>query len=119
MTTYRCRFHAPRTSDWHTIEADSPEAAVQELHYQDPRPYGIRYVPDLEKPGNCVYFASIEVDGHGPLISRIYTSGITRRGGIKPARTTSLADVAEAIGWTHPPEGLLDPGWIGEESEWT
>lgn len=119
MTAYRCRFTAPLSSDWRTIEADSPEWAANELHSQDTRTYSIGFTPDPNKRGNIVYFSSVEVEGHGSWVSRMYTSGIVRRGGVKTNRGVSLEDVAKAVGWNGPASELLDPGWDAQESEWT
>lgn len=115
---YRCRFTAPRQSDWSTVEADSPELAANELHDRDPKTYAIGYEPEPDKPGRRVYFASVEVEGHGEWVSRMYTSSIVRRGGVKSRRAVTLAEIARAIGWQHDPAELLAAGWDGEESVW-
>ena len=117
--TYRCRFTAPRPSDWSTVEADSPEDAAQEFHFRDgdksSSPHSIAYVPDEQRPGARIFFARVEVDGHGELVSRCYSSAILRRGGVKPQRVT-LEAVARAVGWEHDPADLVDEGWDREES---
>lgn len=118
MTTYRCRFTMPRRSDWSTVEADSPEIAANELHAHDEKTYAIGYEFDPDEPGRRVYFASVEVEGHGEWVSRMYTSCIIRRGGIRGRRPVTLADVAKAIGWTHDPAELIAEGWDGEEEAW-
>lgn len=116
MTTYRCRFVAPRQSEWRAIEADSPESAAHELHFRDEKNYAISYDPDPSL-ARRIYFARIEVEGHADFISRIFTSGIVRRGGI--GRKNTIADVARTVGWSAPPEELLEDGWAGEEKEWS
>lgn len=116
MTTYRCRFIAPRQSDWSTVEAESPELAANEFHSRDERTYAITYIPDPDKPGARVHFARVEVEGHDSWVSRIYTSAIVRRGGVRSKRTAvTLDDVAGAVGWENDPADLLADGWIGEE----
>lgn len=113
MKVFRCRFVAPKVSDWSSVEADSPELAANEFHSRDERSWSIAYVPDESNPGARVHFARIEVDGHGELVSRIFTSGIIRRGGVRSR--PSLTDVAKAVGWERNPNELLEVGWEGEE----
>lgn len=118
MPTYQCRFTAPRSSGWSAVEAPSPEMAANEFHYRD-KSFGISYCPDPEKPGSRIYFASVEVDGFGTWVSRVYWSGIVRRGGVRSrGRKLTLADVAKAVRWERDPAELLGEGWDGEESEW-
>jgi hypothetical protein len=114
VTAYRCRFIAPRRSDWSTVEAESPELAANEFHFLDERTYAITYIPDASEPGGRVHFARVEIDGHGTHVSRVYTSAIVRRGGVK-IRPVTLSDVAKAVGWEGDPADLLAGGWIGEE----
>ena len=113
MTAYRCRFIAPRRSDWSTVEAGSPELAANELHARDEHTYAITYTPDPTKPGARVHFARVEVEGCGAWVSRVYTSAILRRGGVRSRPT--LAEVAKAVGWEGDPAELLAEGWEGEE----
>lgn len=98
MSAYRCRFIAPYRSDWSTVEAESPELAANELHSRDERTYAITYIPDPSKPGGRVHFARMEVEGHGTHVSRVYTSAIVRRGGVR-IRPVALSDVAKVVGW--------------------
>lgn len=115
MTTYRCRFIAPRQSDWSTVEAESPELAANEFHFRDERTYAITYIPDPSKPGGRVHFARVEVEGHGTHVSRVYTLAIVRRGGVRIKRPgVTLDDVAKAVGWEGNPADLL-ASWHGEE----
>ncbi|HET9063716.1 MAG TPA: hypothetical protein VFO62_10545 [Candidatus Binatia bacterium] len=125
MMTYRCRFVIPGVSDWHEVSADSPEEAANEFHsWYVPEGRGayasLRYYPDDTRPAYTVMFARVEVEDHGVLISRMYWTGITRRGGVRSKHwVTHLDDIAARLGWTHPPEELLaSDGWQGEEQEW-
>lgn len=77
-----------------------------------------RYVLDPDKPATRVLFATLEVEGHGLFTSRIYQSGIGRRGGVKRRAEMSLADVAKAIGWERDPAELMESGWDSEGSDW-
>lgn len=119
MTEYfRCRTVRPTVTPWRDIEAEDYTDAVIEYHY--------RMTPDREgrglgynfSPGNTVYFARVECEGHGELIARTFWKGIVRAGGVKPAHIRTLRDIADAVGWEDDPEGLIADGWDREESEW-
>ena len=71
--------------------------------------------PDASKPGANIHFALVEVEHHGSWVSKIYTSGIMRRGGVKARPAVTLVDVAKAVRWERDPSELLEDGWIGEE----
>lgn len=122
MTRYRCRSLRPKVSSWSDLEADSPEDAAQEHLGRWFRMDALRYTPDLENPGSHIYFSLVEVEGHGEMVARLYTSGIVRAGGVKPrqvqTREQALADIAKQIGWEKDPALLLDAGWDGEEPDW-
>lgn len=119
MTSYRCRFTAPRQSDWSTVEADSPELAVNEFHSSGTSSSytgdSITYTPNPDKPGARIHFARVEVEGHDSFVSRVYTSSIVRRGGVRSRSTVTLADIARAVGWERDPAELVAEGWDGEE----
>lgn len=106
---YRCRFVAPTSSDWADVEADSPESAANEFHFKRTelgrQPDSVTYIPDADKPGSRIHFARVAVDGHGEMVSRVYTIGIIRRG-VAPRRM-SLAEVARIVRWEHDPAELL------------
>lgn len=119
MPTYRCRTVAPRQTSWCDVEALSPEDAAQTHHDRRLRSDSIVYVPDEKKAGSRVYFALVEVEGHGEMVSRIFTSEILRRGGVKSNRPpVTLADVAQALGWGRDPQELVASGWDGETEDW-
>lgn len=119
MTAYHCRFVAPRLSAWFVIEADAPDLAANELHNRDPGTFAISYTPDNLRPGRKIHFARVEVEGYGSWLSRIYTSGIIRKGGTRIQSPVSLADVAQAVGWNQAPDQLVTDKWHGEDSEWS
>lgn len=123
---YRCRFLTTGTavdSDWLEILASSPEEAANSVHDRETNqarriPQEISFCQDEAKPGARVYFARVEVEGHGEWISRVYTSGIVRCGGVKPRNRTRIEDIAKLLKWERPASELLEDGWIGEEQEW-
>lgn len=120
--TYRCRTVAPRQTSWCDVEASSPEDAAQTHHDRRLRSDSIVYVPDEKEAGNRVYFALVEVEGHGEMVSRIFTSEILRRGGVKskcqPVTLSPLTGVAQALGWGRDPQELVASGWDGETEDW-
>ncbi len=70
--------------------------------------------------GETSYFAVAEVEGHGEFVTRMFYSGIGRRGGVKvqnPLARTSLQAIEAELGLT---AGFLaedgDTDWDGEES---
>ncbi len=126
LQVFKCRFVKPGQSEWFEITADTYAVAANELHDRhvpnfkaEPGCQSIVFWFTAEKPGNSVAFACIEVEGHGEFVSRIYHSGIVRRGGVKlPGRELTIVDVAKAVGWTKDPAELLTSGWEAEEEEW-
>jgi hypothetical protein len=112
---YRCRMVQPSVEEWGEVEADSPPLAANEYHLNlNHAGFDLRRVfPDgrIER----VHLALIEVEGHGPFISRLFSTGIFRKGGVHPTET-ELAAVANKLGWTGPPKELLEDGWDGEET---
>lgn len=121
MSAYRCRIVKPerQSTTWCDVQAYSPEEAANEYHYQFPRigMPGAVYVLDPDF-APAIHFALVEVEGHGCFVSKVYTSGIARRGGVKPRKRVgpTIAQIAKAIGWEKDPNELLDV-WDGEQSE--
>lgn len=119
MSIYQCRMLLPQELPWRTVEADTPEQAANEYHFGLPRwESGKVWIErDGEGTRTDVYFARIEVEGHGSWVSRVYQSGLWRRGGV-PVQQPTLADLAAAIDWPHDPQELVQPGWDFEE-DWS
>jgi hypothetical protein len=121
MALFNCKTGEP---EWIPIEADSPEAAAQEYHsralvspYFPPRAgyKGYRYrVEEEDGRVHFIHFALVEVEGNEPLVSRIFAHGIWRKGGVK-SRNPTLQEIADKLGWRHPPEELIGT-WEGEEA---
>lgn len=111
----------PIESEWQEIIADSPEQAAQEFHFNLPFwCSGQRWTvwEDNDTKRYEIYFANIEIENHGNLISRIYNCGIWRRGGIKiKHKPYTLEDVSKSIGWGGDPQDLIKKGWDLEEGE--
>jgi hypothetical protein len=123
--TFKCRFTVPRESAWQAVEGATPEEAANEFHYRRDLDGIVLYLSDAGepwRPGDSVSLALVEVEGHEPWMSRIFRSGLVRRGGIKLRDRTfdqKLAGVAKQLGWTGDPRELIAPGWEGENESWT
>lgn len=127
MPVYKCRIVAPKVGRWHSLQAESPEAAAQELLAQnssythDVEPV-LRYRPDPIRSAEVVAFARVDVESpdgvpHGEWIARLFLTGIGRRhGGAARAKMLRLPDIAQRLEWKHPVEDLMADGWEGEES---
>lgn len=122
---YRCRFvirHEHNVwreiSEWSSpINTLTPELAANAYHDMAvPNPgSGVCYIM---QDGKRCYFALVEVEHYGVFTSRVFYSTIYRKGGVKPPPVT-LSGVAKYLGYTDPPETLVEPGWLGEDSDWT
>src|SRR3990172_8268581 len=116
MAEFRCRALKPTESEWFTIEAASANDAANSFHKRE-YPYyvkGFIYLNTTENNGvEKISFALIEVEDYEPVVSRIYSTGIWRMGGVKPYGMT-LNNIACELGWKHATEDLLKP-WEGEE----
>jgi len=125
MSAYHCRSTSPLRTPWTDVEAKSPEHAAGDYHASrsNDRSFSLRLTREQDGGFETVLFASIEVDGHGQYVSRLFHRGINRRGGVRSARTLTiseqLATIARELGWTKAPEELLADGWDGEEMKWT
>lgn len=112
---HKFRAIRPRLTDWIEIEGDTLEAAIQEYHSQNTYIYhgsnvlSVGINVSLEKQ----WFAVFETVDGLELISRICTTGIFRKGGVKPrGAPQTLADVARVLKVKL--EDLEDK-WYGEE----
>lgn len=117
MTIFMCRFAKPQ-KDWpfKAIEADSWEAAALEFHNQNPCE-GYKHViyKDEGRSREEVHFALVEVEGHEPIVTRIFSTGIWRKGNPKLSTNPTLEEIAKKLGWTHDPQELLGDDWDLEE----
>ena len=114
---FQCRVTKPSESNWFAQEAGTPEEAANAFHerYSGTLPSVRHRVTD----GDGIFvilFARIEVEGHGEWISRVYVYGIFRGGGVPRRPPMTLQEIAEVVGLSGPPEHLLEPGWVGEET---
>ena len=112
---YKCRVTKPNMGEWVVVKANTPEEAANEFHYSNSRYEAITYLPPLNEGGETIYFATIEIDGHGEFVARSFYSGIGRRGGVTRPRIT-LRKIAEILGWEKDPQELIEPGWEYEET---
>lgn len=115
MQEYRCRFVKPALSEWKTIKSEEADWRFVALEFHDrSSSTGIHHVirhPDERRED--VRFALIEVEGHEAVVTRMFSKGICRRGGIRNDGP-GLPAIAQQFGWTHPPEELLGTDWEGE-----
>lgn len=116
MTVFRVRLVRPNQSLWREVEADTFADAANQFHYDLPETESIIYRWEREGGTEFVGFALVEVEGHGELVSRWFRTGIFRKGGVRRLPPITLKDIADRLGYTHPPETLLDDGWEGEET---
>jgi hypothetical protein len=115
VSTFRCRVIKPRVSEWKDVESDCKENAVQDFFCPISDEYGHRFRHELpDNRREIIHFGLIEVEGHGELLTRTFSSGIWRQGGVKPHHER-IEDVAKIIGWEHDPKELLEE-WDNEES---
>lgn len=115
MSLFKCRTVLPNQSQWHEREAFSPAEAANEFwfHTHDI----LQRVTWRLGNGERVYFARVEVEGHGTFVARIFCSGLWRSGGVALRNPPTLASIAEKLAWTGRPEELIEPNWEGEEQE--
>lgn len=115
MQNYRCRFVAPMTTGWHSISSTSPEEAANDYHSNECRGgfTGLMF----DHNGTHIYFAKIEVEGHGEWVSRVYSYGIWRKGGVRQSfNEPTLQSIAKDLGYEHDPQTLLEEDWECEET---
>jgi len=109
-------------SVWSVVCAESPGEAAQDFHFCYCVTEGYNYHSKKGPDGNPidVYFVWVEVKGHGQFLSRIFHSGIRRKGGYSRfgSDKEKLEWVAKQLGWKEAPEKLLEPGWECEEEDW-
>ena len=122
MPGWRCSFLVPKSElPESVIEADTAEEAALSYHDEHDE-NGLRY--RHEDADNCIVyirFALVGVVGEDgaaiELVTRMYHHGLWRKGGVKrPGAIDTLEGIAKALGYTHDPQSLVEPGWDLEES---
>ncbi len=114
---FRVRLLKPRQCEWREVEDSSPEDAANQFHYDLHESDSIVYRWAKDSGGvQFVGFALVEVEGHGEFVSRWFRSGLFRKGGVARNPPITLQNIADRLGYTHPPETLLEDGWEGEET---
>lgn len=112
---YQCREVAPKLMTiWFEQEANSPGEAASTYHDNN-FPMGLSYIQEDNNGRTLIYFATIEVKDHGEFVSRIYSYGIWRSGGVKIPRKT-LSDIATLLNYQHDPNTLIEENWDYEET---
>lgn len=110
---FRLRHVRPTRSKWFSIRAADAAAAAQAFHFSELR--GV-YLPEGSLASGA-WYSVVEVADHGEFVSRIFCTGIGRKGGMRSAHhAASLDDVARRLGVTHE---TLHGDWAGEDDEWT
>lgn len=116
---FRVRFLKPNLYEWQEVEAETSGQAAHNFHYNHPRHLGFSYVEAPTKTTrHTIYFALVEVEGHGEFVSRVYHYGLWRKGGVEDPRRGSkeLLRIASELGWGRDPQELLAEGWEEEET---
>ncbi len=116
---FRCRMVKPNQTAWFEVEAETWEDAVQDLHFYSFDRAGISVVvyPEQNPFGDHrldVNLALMEAEGHGQVVTRVFHSGIYRKGGVRPhykPLNAKLKEVADVLGWEHEPLNLIEPNW--------
>jgi hypothetical protein len=112
---YTCRAIKPVQTPWTAIEADSAGEAVNKLHFQL---HGSIKALTYRLEHETVSFLQFEVKTSDEKVerlnSRIFSSGIRRKGGIKRQELT-LQEIATQLEHEGDPQTLVAPGWTGEE----
>ncbi len=116
MPTFRIRSIAPKESAWSDVVAENDALAAQWWHEKHGQ-YGLDVVLHSDD-GPSVSFVRVEVEGSGTMVSRLYRSGIRRRGGVKPRDPMTVEKIAKILSWDGEPQELLEAGWESESEEW-
>lgn len=115
---YKVRFLKPIQTEYTEIEAEDYKDAIQDLHVIGTAGRSYIFIDERNGRHEKIHLALMECEGFEPLVSRYFSSGIWRRGGIKLNELTKeqqLKNIAAELGWTHDPNDLIEPGWEKEE----
>ncbi len=115
MTAYRCRSLVPTASEWVEVEGawDGDAANLYHMKVNLEVP-SLRYCHQVDGKTTYIEFMLVEVEGHGEHVSRVFSHGIFRKGGVKLG--LSLREIASRLGYENDPETLVEEGWEGEVS---
>lgn len=121
MTNWICRFVVPLADLAQTIIASTSEEAAMTFHDENSDTGLLYRHEDADGKIEQIRFALVMTTGpdgqETPLVTRMYHSGIWRKGGVKRRGTPKdLAEIAAALGYTHDPQTLVAEGWAHEES---
>lgn len=95
---------------WNTVFGEDLVDAIQSHHMKNP--VGLRWFD--EENSQTVVFTKFDVLDHGQFLSRVFRTGIGRKGGVK--RRLSLAEIARRLNVSV--DDLSDEGWEGESQDW-
>lgn len=116
MPAFRVRSVAPKESPWSDVVAENDAAAAQWWHEKHGQ-YGLDVVLHSDD-GPSVSFVNVEIEGNGTMVSRLYRSGIRRRGCVKPRNPMTVERVAKILSYEGDPKELLATGWEAESDAW-
>jgi hypothetical protein len=109
---YRFRYIKPEPTRWIECEGENAYDALQNHHLSNDH-LGAKV--DLEK--EVASFAKVELESGETVISRVFNSGIRRRGGVKgPMSTWTYEYAAKMLDCRV--EALTDNEWVQEEPEY-
>lgn len=116
---FKARALRPKQTDWKEIEGEDPQwiAGEYQIRFGPPSLLARRVEVDGRgiKRVEHIRFCVVEVEGFGEFISRYFSTGIFRRGGLKPPGLGELQNIANILRWDDHPDRLLDNGWDHEE----
>jgi hypothetical protein len=119
MKVWKFRVVAPEKdkTDWVEWEAEQDWVAIQAWHFANTVGVSIRRKGSKETET----FAKFELEDGTRLVSRIFTSGIYRRGGVQPPATGysdsyKLSQLAKVLSVSI--DTLAPDNWVGEEEEY-
>lgn len=120
MPTFRVRSVAPKQTQWADIVAEDDVDAAQSWHDKHGwLPHDGYDVVLRRDDGPDVSFVKVEVEGFGVMVSRVYRTGLRRRGGVKIGEPMTVERVAKLIAYDGDPSYLLAHDWEGEGKTWT
>lgn len=95
------KYLKPKETDWIESNCSSPIEAIQNHHYDNYEcGYDVIIMVDCDSSGKKEKqgFALVKTEDGQEYISRICSSGLWRKGGVKPPHVKGLEYVAEILG---------------------